>query len=128
MKNKNWIAIVLIVVLSIFGYNYLYQDHREISNEKADFSVSSTVLQNDFLNNIKTAEAKYLNKVIVVTGEVSEINPTDITLNTSIFCGLLPNTSLEKINLNNSITIKGRCIGFDDLLEQVKLDQCTITN
>jgi hypothetical protein len=24
------------------------------------------------------------------------------------------------------VAIKGRCIGFDDLLEEIKLDQCSI--
>ena len=28
--------------------------------------------------------------------------------------------------LNNDVTIKGRCIGYDDLLEELKMDQCII--
>jgi hypothetical protein len=30
------------------------------------------------------------------------------------------------LKVNDSVTVKGRCIGFDDLLEEIKLDQCTI--
>jgi len=32
------------------------------------------------------------------------------------------------LNIATQITIKGRVIGFDDLLEQIKLDQCFILN
>ena len=34
----------------------------------------------------------------------------------------------EKKYLNTKIKIKGRFIGYDDLLEHVKLDQCLIIN
>ena len=33
---------------------------------------------------------------------------------------------IPKKNTNSSIAIKGRCIGFDSLLQQIKLDQCLI--
>jgi hypothetical protein len=35
-------------------------------------------------------------------------------------------TDLQKINPSNNISLKGRIIGYDDLLEELKLDQCII--
>ena len=35
-------------------------------------------------------------------------------------------TVLKKINPTNDISLKGRIIGYDDLLEELKLDQCII--
>jgi len=35
-------------------------------------------------------------------------------------------SAIQGINANEQITIKGRCIGYDDLFEIVKLDQSTI--
>jgi hypothetical protein len=33
---------------------------------------------------------------------------------------------LSKLKVNDTIVVKGRCIGYDDLLEEIKLDQCSI--
>lgn len=32
----------------------------------------------------------------------------------------------SELKANNPISVKGRCIGYDDLLEEIKLDQCSI--
>jgi len=41
-----------------------------------------------------------------------------------VFCGLDSLTGSNQ--LNKTITIKGRCIGYDELFGEVKLDQCTL--
>ncbi|WP_299887467.1 hypothetical protein [uncultured Lacinutrix sp.] len=128
MKKIKWIALLLIVVLAYLGYNYIYQDHRNISEEKAAFSVTAVSLQEKFSNDTQASETKFLNKVIEITGQVSEINETDFTLDDAVFCSVDKSNALSKDNLSKTITIKGRCIGYDDLLEQIKLDQCTIIN
>ncbi|MEJ6792863.1 MAG: hypothetical protein QNK89_09095, partial [Lacinutrix sp.] len=127
MKKKYLILLLLVATIGIIVYNYVYQNHRDISSESADFSSTSTILLNKFLNDSQTAETKYLNKTIKITGQVSEINTTDVTLDDAIFCSLL-NKENKQFKLNQTVTIKGRCIGYDDLLEQIKLDQCTLTN
>ncbi|WP_290699889.1 hypothetical protein [Lacinutrix sp.] len=128
MKKKLQLIFVAIIIASFFAYNYIYQDHRNISNESAVFTTDSKSLSDEFKNNIQDSETKYLNKTIVIKGEVSEINTTDLTLNDLIFCSFSQSMSTGLLQLNKQITIKGRCIGYDDLLEQVKLDQCTLIN
>ena len=68
-------------------------------------------------------EKKHLNKTIEITGRITDVTKSDLTLNNMVFCQFSENQLVE---LNSNITVKGRCIGYDDLLEQLKLDQCII--
>lgn len=125
---KKWIFILIIIVITgVIGYNYIYQDHRDIENESAEFVMTTTEIASLFSVNTSSAEKKFLNKTIEISGIITEINPTDITINDKVFCQF--SSDIETLlNHGDQIKIKGRVIGYDDLLEQVKLDQCTIIN
>ena len=77
----------------------------------------------EFAKNTELATSKYLNKAIEITGKVTAVENSLVTLNGKISCLLQTN---EKVDLNTSIVIKGRVTGYDDLLEELKLDQCII--
>jgi len=126
MKNKIWILLILIFILGFLGYNYVYQDHRNVSNESADFTVDVNLLSEEFKNNPETSEKKYLNKTLIITGEITEINKSDLTLSNIVFCDFTETIITNILKLNSNCSIKGRFIGYDDLLEQIKLDQCTL--
>ena len=126
MKNKIWILLILIFILGFLGYNYVYKDHRNVSNESADFTVDVNLLSEEFKNNPETSEKKYLNKTLIITGEITEINKSDLTLSNIVFCDFTETIITNILKLNSSCSIKGRFIGYDDLLEQIKLDQCTL--
>jgi len=128
MKNKIWILLILIFILGFLGYNYVYQDHRNVSNESADFTVDVNLLSEEFKNNPETSEKKYLNKTLIITGEITEINKSDLTLSNIVFCDFTETIITNILKLNSNCSIKGRFIGYDDLLEQIKLDQCTLIN
>ena len=115
----------IIITILIIGYNYVYQDHRDIAKEEAKFELNSKEIKNEFVSNVFTAEEKYLNRTIEVSGTISETNIVDITIDDNVFCQFSNNIN-SSVNLNSIITIKGRVIGYDDLLEQVKLDQCIL--
>ena len=115
----------IIITILIIGYNYVYQDHRDIAKEEAEFVLNSKDIKNEFVSNVFTAEEKYLNRTIEVSGTISETNIVDITIDDNVFCQFSNNIN-SSVNLNSIITIKGRVIGYDDLLEQVKLDQCIL--
>lgn len=124
---KKIIVFGVIIIAGIVGYNYIYQDHRTIENEKVEFIVSSQEIASQFFENVTTSEQKYLNKTIEVSGLITEISKKDLTLDDKVFCQF---SEAIKTSVKNKskIKIKGRVIGYDDLLEQVKLDQCTIIN
>ena len=123
MKRKYLILLIIVVIAIIIGYNYIYQDHRDIGNERAAASLSSSSLVEKFLNYSQEADSLYLDKTIEISGEVTAIGESDLVLDEKVFCTF---ESVPKVELNSKITVKGRCIGFDDLLEEVKIDQCSI--
>ena len=125
---RKWILFLIVLIIAVVvGYNYIYQDHRDIESETAEFTVVSSEISELFADNSLTAEQKFLNKTIEVSGLISDINTNAITIDDKVFCQFSEQieTALDK---NNNVKIKGRVIGYDDLLEQVKLDQCIITN
>jgi len=128
MKKKLLILALILIVAGYFGYNYIYQDHRNIETEKAEFTIDATSLVAEFSENLSNAETKYLNKTIQITGKITELANNELTINEGVFCTFNAENFNTTFKLNDTVTIKGRCIGFDDLLEIVKLDQCITTN
>ncbi len=121
MKNK--LILVLIVFLAtIFAYNYLYPDHRSISDEVVSFTVKADYIHNEFISDAPQAELKYLDQTIIVSGVVTSTSANSVTISNKIYGQF--ETLNSDLKVNDSIAVKGRCIGFDDLLEQIKLDQC----
>ena len=122
---KKIIIVGIIITIVIVGYNYVYQDHRDIESETSEFIMSSDEIANQFSENSIVAEQKFLNKTIEVSGLISELDSNEITIADKVFCQFT-NPLQNTLTKNSIITIKGRVIGYDDLLEQVKLDQCLI--
>lgn len=125
--RKYWILIAIaLTVIGFIGYNYLYKDHRNIEDENAQYSLTAQQMHSEYTNDPIVAQNKYLNKTIQISGLVSEINETEITIDNIVFCQFSEQITKQEIQLNSKITLKGRFIGYDDLLEQIKLDQCII--
>lgn len=121
--RKIWIVLILALVLGYFGYQYLFHEHRNIQMESAEFVMSSDDLAKEFYAEPKASEQKYLNKIMVVHGGITEQNDYDLTLNNKVFCQF--DSKIEGIKTKN-ISVKGRFIGYDDLLDQFKLDHCNL--
>ncbi|MFL1011216.1 OB-fold protein [Flavisericum labens] len=124
---KKWGTLIVIVIIGILAYNYIYQKHRNIKTEKAAYALSAIEIRDEFSVNPNQSESKYLNRTIEIKGEVTETSINSITLNNTVFCQF-SNELDTSLKINSQITIKGRFIGYDDLLEQIKLDQCLIIN
>lgn len=127
MKSKVFIGICLALILAILSYNYIYQDHRNIEEEEAEFVLNTGHISNEFSSDPMSSEQKYLNKTIEIEGTLTDVSTHSLTLDDQIFCQF--NSTIEpKLKLNAQLKIKGRFIGYDDLLEQIKLDQSHIIN
>ena len=120
-KSKIIIGCLLLTVSVCFFYNYLYQDHRNIQQEATEISIPAPDLVTFFKEN---KSEKILNKTIEVTGLITDINPKSLTLDNKVQCSF--EFEVDNFKLNQSIQIKGRCIGFDELFEIVKMDQSLI--
>ncbi len=125
MKKKIVFLIVIVILMTgaFAGYKYLYQDHRSIETEVAVMNLSTAQLQSQFVD---STEESVLNKTIIVTGLITKIDDRAITLDDKVHCSfaVLP----EGLDVAETVSVKGRCIGYDDLFEIVKLDQSTLTN
>ena len=128
MRKKRLITAVVVLLglgALVYGYyGYLYKDARNISEEEAAHIVSADKLAGDYAANAQEADAKYLNKTLEIQGIVTEVRDSVMILDNAVFCGM--HSAHENNNLNKTITIKGRCIGYDELFGEVKLDQCTL--
>ena len=125
MKRK---IVFLIVMLGLVagaytGYKYLYKDHRNIGEEVSVMEVGADDLQRMFQNS--EAES-VINKTLTVIGTITQIEGNSITINDKVQCSF--ENMLEQLAIGDKVRVKGRCMGYDDLFEIVKLDQSTIHN
>ncbi len=122
-KNKFFITVLMLFSsIGIVIYTYTMRAPTTIENKKIDFTGSAEEL----LLKITDHTEEWQDKIVVVSGEVTSSDDKGIMLSRKIYCQLKQVTDFQKINLSNNISLKGRIIGYDDLLEELKLDQCII--
>ena len=123
--RKIVIGFVAIILVLFIGYKYLYHEHRDISSEEAAFSVSVNELLKEFTEDETKANLKYLDKSIVIKGKVTSVDIPNktIVLDEKVFVQL---TNSPKVKSNTEVSVQGRVIGYDSLLEEIKLDQAQI--
>jgi hypothetical protein len=126
---KKIILAVLFLLVLIGGYFYVYQEHRDIAKEDVSYDVAVPTLFSEYQSNESAANTKYLDKTIVVSGKVTALNKETLSLVLdeklfATFLGEIP----SGIEPNSRIKVKGRLIGYDSLLEEIKMDQCIILN
>jgi cobyrinic acid a,c-diamide synthase len=129
MRKKILIAgIVIAVLLSLGVYFYMYKDHRDISTEEAKFVLTVKDLQSEFVADAVGANAKYLDKTIEVSGTITGIDMAShsVVLDEKL-SAVFKDSVLGDIKLQNSVKIKGRFLGYDDLLEELKLDEASFS-
>ena len=123
---KKWIFFVIVLLIGgVLLYNYVYKDHRDIENEEPFFIVTSEDLITEFTLDNKIASEKYLDKTIQIIGVVTSLDGNVLQVESVISCYFKDTLNSNQL-LNKKIEIKGRCIGYDELLEEIKIDQCVI--
>lgn len=127
MKKKLLLLILVIAVVATSVYFYIYKDHRDISSEAAAFTLTTATILKDYKTDEKTANAKYSDKTLIIKGKITAIDlaSNSVVLDEKLY-GMMavPDKSLK---INDSISLKGRFLGYDELLEEIKMDQITIT-
>lgn len=128
MKNKVMVFIAVVIVVSVAFYFYAYKGHRDIAAESADFELSVSNLSKEFSENDSLANSKYADKTIEIYGKVSSMDASShaIIIDEKLSVVFL-DSILPIININDSVKVKGRFVGYDDLLEEFKVDQATLS-
>lgn len=126
MKIKTILLFILLIVTVIGVYLYTYKGHRDIAAEKESYSIPVTAMFSEFQANEVNANSKYLDKTIEVSGNVSSIDVAtkSVVVDNKLFATFkdVPKT----LPPNAKIKIKGRFIGYDALVEELKMDQCVL--
>ncbi|WP_281638022.1 OB-fold protein [Flavobacterium marginilacus] len=129
MKRKR-IAYVIAGALLVaaggiyFYYGFLFKEARNIESEMPERSIAATKLIADYTADPQKADSLYLNKTIEITGLATKKTDSAVVLENSVFCVF--NKEIKNKPISKNLTVKGKCIGYDELFEEVKLDQCTI--
>ena len=135
MKRRRYIIIATLIVTllgiaTFLGYSYMYAPHRDIAKEKAIAVLSATALQEKFANST-SGNGNWTNEVIEVHGWISNVEQeTTIIVDNRVLVDLTPQEQhlARTLSPGTKISIKGRCVGYDDLLEIVKIDQAVLLN
>ena len=127
MRKKIIVVLLLLIGLAVIGYNYMYKSHRDIASESASYTTTVAEVYKAFQESDSLANAKYLDKTIAIYGKVTNIDLKNkiITVDDKLL-GRCTNDIPTTVKLQNTITLKGRVVGYDDLLEEIQMDQCTI--
>jgi tRNA_anti-like len=136
--NKKYILLVivaLIAIVAIYGYVEFNRKPASLLDAVPQVIANADSLVAAYENDEATANAKYLGKIVLVTGKIATLkNEQDTLLNIIIGdSNALQNVSclLEKNELENfkkcsvgkAVSIKGICTGF---LADVELNKCII--
>lgn len=124
-KKTGILVVLLLILLGFSGYNYvMHGGARDLTQEDTAFTVTSDGITEEYKSNIEVSNKKYLEKAVAITGKITAVNDHEIILNNSIVCNL----KTQNKNLKNveNVTVKGRIVGYDDLMGDIKLDNCFV--
>lgn len=125
MIKKLLFGFLLIGLIAIIGYNYLYQDHVDVEQSESSASFTSQALIGLFTDQDLQNDQRALDQIIELKGKVTNVEKNTIILDEQIFIEMVAD---QKLKENQLIIIKGRCLGYDELLEEVKIDQAILSN
>jgi hypothetical protein len=137
MKKTVWIALfaIFFIALAVIGAGiYFYTlKPKDLEKVKPDFVMTSVELQKLFEENESVASARFINKIIEVSGEISSVKPGEnntfnVALKTgnelsSIICTFPGGSPAGNLKQGSRITIRGECSGY---LMDVLLNNCTV--
>lgn len=133
MNNKLKKVLIVLGVLLVVGYftlpivkDYMVNNlgKRDIQSEEAAFTLKTKDFVAEFTANEAAANKKYLEKPVAISGVITSVNPKEVIIDEVVVCNFtVANTTIK---VGQTVTIKGRVVGYDDLLGGVNLDQCSI--
>lgn len=117
-------SAIVIVAIVYFSFN---KPHKNFVKAPLDYTIQSTELFQKYQVDVSNANTSFLDKILLIKGTIKEISSNMIILDGNIVCSFNPPQTIDpKLKLTDKISIKGRCIGYDDLLEEVRIDNCSL--
>lgn len=127
MKKKILLTAILLIGLAVCAYLYVYQGHRDVTASSTDFTITVANLQKEFSDNDSLATQKYQDKIVQISGVVTAVEPENKSIAIDGKMVAAFDTAVPKeIAAQKKVIVKGRFLGYDDLLEEFKMDQSSL--
>lgn len=123
---KKLVFVVLGIGVLVFGaYKYVYQEHRDIASEEASVSKTVAAIFKEYQEDETKANSLYLDKKVSIVGKITSIDAAEkiVVLDDKLSAKINGDIAVK---INDEITIEGRLIGYDSLLDEINLDQSQI--
>lgn len=125
-------ALLLLIIAGVFAYRMYNKPHAVISEQDTAFQLEASTLLEDYTTDEASADAKYLNQVLEVSGTIHEISNknegTSLLLDAGselgfVICELDAHApqDITRYQAGQSVTLKGICTGY---LMDVVLVRC----
>lgn len=133
MNKKNILALLgmLVLVAAVIGYRMYNKPHADLGSLTADHRLSATELFSAYEASETEANAKYLDKIVRVEGEIMSVETdengqTSLTLAAGglmggVICQLAPEVKEFNGTVGQQVALNGRCTG---MLMDVVLVRC----
>lgn len=118
--------LVLVLVVAFFGARYYAYNgaKRDVQSEQAVFTMKTKEIVAEFTSNESVANKKYLEKPIAIYGIVTSVSGKEVIIDDVGVCNFLLEDATIKVG--QTLSVKGRVVGYDDLMGGLNLDQCSI--
>lgn len=122
-KVKIALVFIFVAVASMFIANRIvYKPHELMKDLNEVFAGTANDFKLKYLKN----PAKWSNAIVLLNGEITSLDNNGAMLSDIVFCQFEDENSTDYLKEGKNVTVKGRFIGYDDLLEEMKLDNCII--
>tara|TARA_B100000700_G_C14713889_1_gene700436 strand:+ start:83 stop:472 length:390 start_codon:yes stop_codon:yes gene_type:complete len=121
--EMNWkIFRSVLPLVALVAFVYYTQSLKPDYKTKEPYLITDAT---DLFWRFQMNEGKELiNQMVQIEGQVTELDSPLVIINHRIICSPY-DEEIFIANIGDSIVIKGLCIGYDDLLEELRLDHVT---
>lgn len=129
-KKVKRVFLVLVVTGLIAGswavWYVFFKPHRNIGAEKAAFTLTTQKLS-DEIKTDTAAFSRYVDKTILLEGPVSAVEGSHVSFG-NIICNIDSTdiSKISKVSVGQVLKVQGRLTTYNDLMEEIMLDQCVI--
>ena len=128
-------ALLLVLAVAGYGWYVFNKKPADVRRQKADMEINAKDLLQLFQQNETAADARYVDKVIIVSGIVQSMQTdaqgkTTISLDTgdpmaAVTCSFYneETAAVKQINKGSRVHVKGICTG---MLSDVILNKCSL--
>jgi len=115
-------VMMVLVVGAVYVYQYISMSPKDVVETTPEYVGDATEFNFLVTNNL----SYWTGKVVQIDGKVTELTEYGVVMNGTIFCQFENGDDLQSIVENQQINIKGKLVGFDEILMEIKLAQCIL--